>query len=100
MKRTRAVKKTYVETSESEEEKLTEKPQTFTPQKTKIPKLKNESSSSSESDIGDYLLNPEKLDLNSEFFNTNESEFEKLEKKIFNGEWAFFLFSIFSISRG
>ncbi|KAL1502453.1 hypothetical protein ABEB36_007592 [Hypothenemus hampei] len=82
MKRTRASVKTYVENSDSDEPSP--------PKRSPIQKepCGNGDSSSSESDIENYLQKAEKLDLTSPFFNfksNNEPEFEKIESNIFNG---------------
>lgn len=81
MKRARGSVKKYIESSESEDERPLKR---SSPSNEK--KINPGDSSSSESDIENYLQNPEKLDLDSEFFNTKTvTEFENIEKNIFSG---------------
>ncbi|XP_060535427.1 DNA repair protein complementing XP-C cells homolog [Cylas formicarius] len=84
MKRTRSSIKRYVESSDSEDDPPSKK--LISPQAPKAEK--NTESSSSESDIENYLQRPDKLDLNSEFFNSRKNDvpdFNKIENEIFAG---------------
>ncbi|XP_066149053.1 DNA repair protein complementing XP-C cells homolog [Euwallacea fornicatus] len=82
MKRSRGSLRNFIEGSSSEDEKIP-------PKKPHSPfenPSTNGDSSSSESDIETYLHKPEKLDLNSTFFNSKAlADFEKIESNIFSG---------------
>ncbi|XP_066261366.1 DNA repair protein complementing XP-C cells homolog [Euwallacea similis] len=81
MKRRRGGLRNFIESSSSEDEKSSPKK---SPPSQKL--TTNGDLSSSESDIETYLQKPEKLDLNSTFFNSKAiADFEKIESNIFSG---------------